>query len=358
MASENGNNVEQNVEQRIYRASDILAQLNLERPTIEEEHLDDRGFHSRFIITPLAQGYGTTLGNALRRVLLSSISGAATSYVRYDPKPLHEYSTIPGVKEDGIDLLLNFKAVKVALRNNAKRAILKLDVSGVGDVTAADITPHNDVVILNPEQHLATLTSPKARLKVEVGSLQGIGYSDNETTKPSLLNDEWEEDHAPLGVIMLDCKFSPIERVNYTVQNTRVGQDTELDKLVIEMFTNGAITCQDAMTEAANILCTYFSLFSTVPLEEGDFKSLGGKHDEKDELLSRPLEDLELPVRPYNCLKSIGVRTIGELLDYPESELLKLRNFGEKSLVEIKEKLDPLGLTLKGSKLESLTDID
>ena len=143
--------------------------------------------------------------------------------------------------------------------------------------------------------------------------------------------------------------------MNYTVENTRVGQDTELDKLILELRTNGAITCQEAMTEAANILCTYFSLFSTVPLEEGDFAAMGGKKDEKDELLSRPLEDLELPVRPYNCLKSIGVKSIGELLEYPESELLKLRNFGEKSLEEIKEKLDPLGLSLKGSKLEPRT---
>ena len=166
------------------------------------------------------------------------------------------------------------------------------------------------------------------------------------------MNDEWGGDQLPFGVIILDCKFSPIERVNYTVENTRVGQDTELDKLIIELNTNSAITCQDAMTEAANILCTYFSLFSTIPLEEGDFRSLTGKRDEMEELLARPLEDLELPVRPYNCLKQIGVKTIGELLQYPESELLKLRNFGEKSLEEIREKLTPLGLNLKGSKLE------
>ena len=353
MSSDNGNGKERTEDTRVYRASDILRDLNLERPTIEEERLDERGFHSRFTITPLAQGYGTTLGNALRRVLISSISGAATSYIKFDPKPLHEYATIQGIKEDGIDLLLNFKAIKVALKNNAKQAIMKLDVTGIGEITAADIAAHNDVVILNPEQHLATLTAEKSRLKVEIGVLAGIGYTENERFNPANLNKEWSGDQPPLGVIVLDCKFSPIERVNYIVENTRVGQDTELDKLLIELKTNGAITCQDAITESANILCTYFSLFSTVPLEEGDFLAMGGKKDEKDELLNRPLEDLELPVRPYNCLKSIGVRTIGELLDYPESELLKLRNFGEKSLVEIKEKLEPLGLSLKGSKLEA-----
>jgi len=339
--------------ERVYRASDILQELNLVFPSIEEERLDERGNHSRFTITPLAQGYGTTLGNALRRVLISSIAGAATSYVRYDPKPLHEYTTISGVKEDGIDLLLNFKAIKVSLREGVKKAIMKLDVSNVGVVTAADIAPHPDVIVLNPGVHLATLTNEKARLKVEIGVLHGIGYRDNERIIPKDLNDEWSGDQVPLGAIILDCKFSPIERVNYTVENTRVGQDTELDKLVIELKTNSAINCQDAMTEAANILCTYFSLFSTIPLEEGDFRALGGKKDEMEELMARPLEDLELPVRPYNCLKSVGVKTIGELLNYPESELLKLRNFGEKSLEEIKEKLNPLGLTLKGSKLGS-----
>lgn len=338
--------------ERVYRASDILQELNLVFPSIEEERLDEHGYNSRFMITPLSQGYGTTLGNALRRVLISSIAGAATSYIKYDPKPLHEYSTIQGVKEDGIDLLLNFKGIKVALRSGVKKAILKLDVTGIGEVTAADIAPHLDVVILNPTYHIATLTTEKARLKVEIGVLHGIGYSDNERVVPRDLNDEWGGDQIQFGVIILDCKFSPVERVNYTVENTRVGQDTELDKLIIELKTNGAVTCQDAMTEAANILCTYFSLFATIPLEEGDFRSLTGKKDEKEELLARPLEDLELPVRPYNCLKQIGVKTIGELLQYPESELLKLRNFGEKSLEEIKEKLTPLGLTLKGSKLE------
>ncbi len=355
MASDNGNNIEEMAdmdESRVYRASDILRELNLERPSIEEERIDEHGFHSRFTITPLAQGYGTTLGNALRRVLIASVAGAAISYIKYDPKPLHEYSVIPGIKEDGIDLLLNFKAIKMAIRTGVKQVILSLDVSGVGEVTAADIASHNDVVILNPEQHLATLTSAKAKLKVEIGAMHGIGYTENKNTNPGELNEEWTEEQPPLGVIVLDSKFSPIERVNYKVENTRVGQNTELDKLVLELKTNAAITCQDAMTEAANILCTYFSLFSTVPLEEGDFAAIAGKQDEKDELLLRPLEDLELPVRPYNCLKSIGVKTIGELLDYPESELLKLRNFGEKSLVEIREKLDPLGLNLKGSKLE------
>lgn len=355
MASDNGNNIEEiedMVEERVYRASDILKELNIERPLIEEERLDEEGYHSRFTITPLAQGFGTTIGNSLRRVLISSISGAASSYIKFDPKPLHEYSVIEGVKEDGIDMLLNFKAIRYEMRTGVEQVILHLDVSGIGEVTAADIIPNNDIKIINSHQHIATLTSKKAKLKVEIGVRHGIGYSDKENLDPEKLNVDWAEEQPPLGVIYLDSKFSPIERVNYKVENTRVGQDTELDKLIIEFKTNGAITCQDAMTEAANILCTYFSLFSRVPLEEGDFATLTGQKDEKDELLLRPLEDLELPVRPYNCLKSIGVRTIGELLDYPESELLKLRNFGEKSLVEIREKLDPLGLNLKGSKLE------
>lgn len=351
MMNENGNGVEQTGENhRVYQASDILKELNLECPVIEEERLDEGGFHSRFTITPLAQGFGTTLGNALRRVLISSITGAATAYIKYDPKPLHEYSSIPGIKEDGIDILMNFKAISVALRSGVKKAILNLNVSGIGEVTAADIDYHEDVIVLNPEQHIATLTSEKAKLKVEIGVLQGIGYTDDDNVNLEQINEEWADGQIPLGLIALDCKFSPIERVNYIVENTRVGQDTELDKLILEMKTNRAITCEDALTEAANILCTYFSLFSTVPLEKDDFEAVSGMKEEQDEFLSKPLEDLDLGVRPYNCLKSVGVKTIGELLDYSESELLKLRNFGEKSLIEIREKLEPHGLTLKGSK--------
>ena len=335
---------------KTYRAGELLTRLNIEIPNIRTEYISEDGRSARFIIGPLAPGFGTTLGNALRRVLISSIGGSAVGYIRFDKEPLHEYATINGVKEDGIELLMNFKALQVALQGDARHATLKLDVAGVGEVVAGDIQPHPDCIVLNPTQHLATLTSDKAALKVEIGVTKGIGFIAADDQIPEDLNPNWEGDEFPLGVIVLDSKFSPIEKVNYTVRHTRVAQNTEFDELELELRTNGAASCDEALTEAANILQAYFSLFSKSPLELSDLDHAAGGPSPEEELLSRPIEDLELPVRPYNCLKQIGVKTVGELIECSEGELLKLRNFGEKSLMEIKEKLEPLGLSIRGGR--------
>lgn len=335
---------------KVYRAGELLTRLNIEIPNIRTESMSDDGRLARFLIGPLAPGFGTTLGNALRRVLISSIAGSAVSYLRFEKEPLHEYSTIAGVKEDGIELLMNFKALQVALQGDAKQAVLRLDVSGVGQVVAGDIQPHPDCRILNPTQPLATLTSDKASLKCEIGITRSLGFIAADDQRPQDLNPNWEGDEFPLGVIVLDSKYSPIEKVNYTVRHTRVAQHTEFDELELEVRTNGAINCEEALTEAANILQAYFSLFSKSPLELADLASASSGPSPEEELLSKPIEDLELPVRPYNCLKQIGVKTIGELIECSEAELLKLRNFGEKSLAEIKEKLDPLGLSIRGGR--------
>jgi DNA-directed RNA polymerase subunit alpha len=215
------------------RNLDLIDRLNQVRPTINETPDQEEADFSNFVISPLVQGYGTTLGNAIRRVLISSITGSAVSYIKFE-KALHEYSTVPGIQEDGIELLLNFKSLGVHLKGSDNYAILTLDAQGIGDVKASDIKPNPDVDILNPEQHLATLTDEKAHIKVEIGVGRGVGYVAAERHSIAKLNPKWGDvTRAPLGVIVLDSRFSPVLRANYRVENTRVGQDTELDKLTL-----------------------------------------------------------------------------------------------------------------------------
>lgn len=328
------------------RNIELIERLNAVRPTITEVPDENEPNFSRFIFTPLAQGYGTTIGNALRRVLISSITGSAVTYIKFD-KVLHEYSTIPGVLEDGIELLMNFKALQVHLKGSDNYAILILDKTGVGEVKASDIKPNPDVELLNPEQHLATLTDDKAHLRVEIGVGRGIGYVPSERHAISKLNPKWSDSsRAPLGVIVLDSKFSPILRANYRVENTRVGQDTEFNKLILEVKTNGSITPQEALIQAANILMNYYNLFAIFPQKGDAYEFRLETGAQADGILSQPVETLDLPIRPANCLRKMGIKTIGQLIQTPESDLLKIRNFGEKSLQEIKDKLAPMGLSL------------
>ncbi len=328
------------------RSVELIDRLNQVRPTISEEPVEEEPNFSRFIITPLAQGYGTTLGNAIRRVLISSITGSAVSYIRFE-KTLHEYSTIPGVQEDGIELLLNFKSLQVHLKGTDNYAILTLDAQGVGEVKAKDIKPNPDVEFLDPEQHLATLTDAKAHLKVEIGVGRGVGYVPSERHAVATLNPKWGDvSRPPLGVILMDSKFSPVLRANYAVENTRVGQDTELDKLTVEVKTNGSISPKQAISEAASILTSYYSLFSAFPEGADRYEFAMETPSQAEGILAQPVDILDLPIRPANCLRKMGIQTIGELIQTPESELLKIRNFGEKSLKEIRDKLEPMGLEL------------
>lgn len=335
------------------RTQELIDRLNLVRPTIEEISYDEDTNESVFVFTPLAQGYGTTVGNALRRVLISSISGSAITYIKYEgaKSPLHEYTTIPGVKEDGIELLMNFKGLKVAILDESPAEILHLEARGIGEVTAADIKPNPNVLILEPDYHIAYLTDDKSKLKVEIGLGRGIGYRSAERHVAQELNPEWgEASEPPMGVILIDSKYSPVVKANFRVENTRVGQETELDKLFVEVKTNGAVTPMEALRESANILVAYFNIFSEFPASKDDYRFEAEVQTAVDDILLKSVDELELPVRPANCLRKIGVRTIGELIEIPESELLKIRNFGEKSLEEIREKLAPFGLNLSSGK--------
>jgi DNA-directed RNA polymerase subunit alpha len=327
------------------RGLELIDRLNQVRPGITEEPDEEEPDFSRFIITPLAPGYGTTLGNAIRRVLISSVTGSAVSYIKFE-KALHEYSTIPGVQEDGIELLLNFKSLAVHLKGSENYAILTLDASGVGAIMAKDIKPNPDVELLDPELHLATLTDAKAQLKVEIGIARGVGYVPSERHQVSTLNPKWGEvSRPPLGVILMDSKYSPVLKANYKVENTRVGQDTELDKLTLEVKTNGSIAPKEAMLEAANILTSYYTLFAAY--DKGLEPEFAMETPAQAEgVLAQSVDTLDLPIRPANCLRKMGVHTIGELIQTPESDLLKIRNFGEKSLKEIKDKLEAFGLEL------------
>jgi len=286
-------------------------------------------------------------------VLISSISGSAVTYVKYEgaKAPLHEYTTISGVKEDGIELLMNFKGLKLAILDESQTDVLHLEAKGIGEVTAADIKANPNVMILEPDYHIAYLTDDKSKLKVEIGVGRGIGYRAAERHQAMELNPEWGEvSEPPMGVILIDSKFSPVVKTNFRVENTRVGQETELDKLFLEIKTNGAIAPMEALREAANIVVAYFNLFSEFPLGADDYRFEAEVQTAVDDILMKSVDELELPVRPANCLRKIGVRTIGELIEIPESELLKIRNFGEKSLEEIREKLAPFSLNLSSGK--------
>jgi len=288
--------------------------------------------YAKFVIEPLERGFGITLGNALRRVLLSSIPGAAVTYVKIDGV-LHEFSTISGVVEDTVDLLLNLKGLPIKL-NTEDPKVLTLSVNGAKEVTAGDITPDADVEILQPNYHIATLSKKDAKLSMEIGVEKSRGY---------VTSDKQRNIEHMIGLIPMDSIFSPIRKVNFSVDDTRVGQSVDFDRLTLEIETNGSITPDDALSEAAQILTEELRLFigfstdekpvATAPASEWDV----------------PVETLNLSVRSFNCLKRAGISKVSELLDMTEDEIIKMRNFGKKSLDEIKQVLDERGLALRES---------
>jgi DNA-directed RNA polymerase subunit alpha len=289
-----------------------------------------RDNYAKFVIEPLERGFGITLGNALRRILLSSIPGAAATYMKIDGV-LHEFSTIPGMVEDTIALMLNLKGLPVKL-NTEEPKVLTLSVSGARDVTAADITPDADVEILDPGYRLATLSAKDARLSMEIGVEKGRGY---------VMADRQRNVEHMIGLIPLDSIFSPIRRVNFTVDDTRVGQSVDFDRLTVEIETNGSITPDEALSTAAAIMQEQLDLFVSFnnraePLPEAP-------PNEWD----IPVETLNLSVRSFNCLKRAGISKVSELLDLTEDEIMKMRNFGKKSLDEIKQVLSERGLSLR-----------
>jgi DNA-directed RNA polymerase subunit alpha len=302
------------------------------KPKIEYAELSDT--YGKFIVEPLERGFGVTLGNALRRVLLSSISGAAVTSVKIE-SVLHEFSTIPGVVEDVTQVILNLKELSLKLHSD-KPKLLRLEVRGKKDVIAGDLQPDAEVEILNPDLHLATLDGKTAHLAMELVVERGKGYVPAERHRKS--------EHV-IGVIPVDSVFSPIQKVNYVVEDTRVGHATDFDRLVLEVWTDGSIRPEEALQESARLLIDCFRLF--VGTAVAPEVAVGPQADEANKMASMPIEELDLSVRPYNCLKRAGINTLGDLLQRTEEEVVNVKNFGRKSLDEVKEKLAALGLELR-----------
>jgi len=309
---------------------------------IEIDETTHTAFYGEFSCQPLERGFGTTLGNALRRILLSSIQGAAIVSVKFDGI-LHEFSTIPGIKEDVTDIILNLKGVRLKLHQDGPRAI-RIDTSREGTITAGDIVTDGTVEILNPDHHIATLLGKKASFKVEMAVKMGKGYVAAQKEK---------DPEQPEGTINIDAIFSPIKKVNYTVTYARVGQVADYDRLIIEVWTDGSVLPDDAVAYAAKILkeqLDTFINFSEAEAEE-EASEIEGTEEDINDVLLRHVDDLELSVRSANCLKNAGINLIGELVQKTEAEMLKTKNFGRKSLNEIKEILLESGMGF-GMKLD------
>jgi DNA-directed RNA polymerase subunit alpha len=288
--------------------------------------------YAKFVVEPLERGFGITLGNALRRILLSSIPGAAVTYVKIDGV-LHEFSTISGVVEDTVDLLLNLKGLPIKL-NTEDPKVLSLSASGAKEVTAGDIAPDADVEILQPNYHIATLSKKDAKLSMEIGVEKSRGY---------VTSDKQRNIEHMIGLIPMDSIFSPIRKVNFSVDDTRVGQSVDFDRLTLEIETNGSITPDDALSEASEILTEQLRLFIGFSTEEKPVATAPASEWDV------PVETLNLSVRSFNCLKRAGISKVSELLDMTEDEIIKMRNFGKKSLDEIKQVLEERGLSLRQS---------
>ncbi|WP_029687950.1 DNA-directed RNA polymerase subunit alpha [Thermoanaerobacter sp. A7A] len=305
-------------------------------PKIEIIEQSEDGTYGKFVVEPLERGYGITLGNSLRRVLLSSLPGAAPKSVKIDGV-LHEFSTLPGVKEDVVEIILNLKEVAVKLHSD-EPVVGRIDVEGRGEVTAGHIKGSADIEILNPDHHIATL-SDDGKLHMEIVFVKGKGYVPSDKNK---------EPNQPIGVIPVDSIFTPVKRVSYNVENTRVGHVTDYDKLTLEVWTNGTITPKEAISMASDMLIKYFQKFISFT---GEYKSSDIFVDKPEKKVEKPLdmtiEELDLSVRSYNCLKRAGINTVQELTQKTEEEMMKVRNLGKKSLEEVKQKLEALGLSLK-----------
>jgi len=317
--------------------------FEFEKPRITTNIQDDT--YGCFTVEPLERGYGTTLGNSLRRILLSSLPGCAVSNVKFDSENvLHEFSTIPGVKEDVTEIILNLK--NLAIKNNSEGNEIKtayIDVNGDCEVTAADIKVDADIEILNPELHICTLSGgPESKLALEITLTKGRGYVEASKNKKA---------DQPLSVIPVDSLYTPVRRVNFNVEDTRVGQITDYDKLTFEVWTNGTITPDDAVSLGAKILSDHLSLFVNLSENTKNTETLSEKmEDTKEKVLEQSIEELDLSVRSYNCLKRAGINTVEDLAGKTEDEMMKVRNLGRKSLEEVLKKLDELGLSLSRSE--------
>ncbi len=315
--------------------------FDFERPNIEVVEISEDKRYGKFVVEPLERGYGITLGNSLRRIMLSSLPGAAVSQVKIEGV-LHEFSSIPGVKEDVTEIIMNIKSL--AIRNSSETNEPKtayIEYEGEGVVRAADIQVDQDIEILNPELVIATLSGKDTKLYMELTITKGRGYVSSEKNKT---------DDLPIGVIAVDSIYTPVERVNVTIENTRVGQITDFDKLTLDVHTNGTLVPDEAVSLAAKVLSEHLNLFIDLSENAKTAEVMVEKEDdEKEKVLEMSIDELELSVRSYNCLKRAGINTVEELTNKTSEDMMKVRNLGRKSLEEVLAKLKELGLQLNPS---------
>ena len=313
--------------------------LDFKEPNIKIADISEDKKYGRFVVEPLERGYGTTLGNSLRRIMLSSLPGTAVSHIRIDGVG-HEFSAIPGVKEDVTEIIMNIKSL--AIKNNSETDEVKtayIEASGEGVVRASDIQVDSDIEIMNPDQVIATLSGgPDCKLYIEMTILNGRGYVSSDKNK---------REDLPINVIAIDSIFTPVERVNIKVENTRVGQITDYDKLTLDVFTDGTIEPSDAVSLAAKVLSDHLRSFIDLSDKSSRIQVIAAEEENsKDKVLEMNIDELELSVRSYNCLKRAGINTVEELCNRTSEDMMKVRNLGRKSLEEVLSKLKELGLSL------------
>ena len=310
--------------------------IEIEKPKVDIVELSEDYRYGKFVVEPLERGFGITIGNALRRILLSSLPGVAVYAVRIDGV-LHEFSTVPGVKEDVTEMILSLKELSATIDGEESK-VLKIQAVGPCEVTGADIICPPEVEIISKDLHIATLDE-NAKLNMEIHVNKGRGYVSAEANK---------NDSMPIGTLPVDSIYTPIEKVSYHVENTRVGQKTDFDKLTLEVLTNGSINPQEGMSLAAKVLEEHLKLFIDLSEHIGNVEIMVEKEeDKKEKVLEMTIEELDLSVRSYNCLKRAGINTVEELSNKSEEDMMKVRNLGKKSLEEVIQKLNELDLKLK-----------
>ena len=316
--------------------------FDFERPNIEFVEISEDKKYGKFVVEPLERGYGITLGNSLRRIMLSSLPGAAVTHVKIEGVQ-HEFSSIPGVKEDVTEIIMNIKSLAIknhSESNEVKTAII--DFSGEGVVKASDIQVDSDIEIMNPDITIATLCGKDAKLFMELSINKGRGY---------ISADKNKHDDLPIGVLAVDSIYTPVERVNMTVENTRVGQVTDYDKLTLDVYTNGTLVPDEAVSLAAKVLSEHLNLFIDLSESAKVAEVMVEKEDgESEKILEMSIDELELSVRSYNCLKRAGINTVQELINKTPEDMMKVRNLGRKSLEEVQAKIKELGLEFSSSE--------
>ncbi|MCM3387718.1 DNA-directed RNA polymerase subunit alpha [Ureibacillus chungkukjangi] len=310
--------------------------IEIEKPKIETVEISEDSKYGKFVVEPLERGYGNTLGNSLRRILLSSLPGAAVTSIQIDGV-LHEFSTVEGVVEDVASIILNIKKLALKIYSDEEK-VIEIDVKGDGTVTAADITHDSDVEILNPDLYIATIAK-NGHLRMRMYARRGRGYTPADQNK---------REDLPIGVIPIDSIYTPVSRVNFQVENTRVGQNSDFDKLSLDVWTDGSIGSKEAISLGAKILTEHLNIFVGLTNEAQTAEIMVEKEeDQKEKVLEMTIEELDLSVRSYNCLKRAGINTVLELANKSEDDMMKVRNLGRKSLEEVKAKLEELGLGLR-----------